>query len=283
MLQPLPSRRRLLTLVTLILLLITATDALATGPNGDPGLQVLQPKLHYQARLVDPATGQPRPDGIYTLHFKFYTTDTGGSSVWAENWTGPVTNGMVSTMLGSSALIDPGLFESGTVWLGVAVDSEPEMTPRQEIGWVPKAIHAYQATYATNADHAADATTADDCDTVDGKDASYFATSSHTHDYEPLAYGYVRYDAVPMSGSGNYSVTWNDTYDRYEITIDDYRYYGPNVTCMLTLTGGHSTCPGGTSIRESSVSNKLLVYIVKSDGKGTQCSFNFMVWDNPRY
>jgi len=283
MLQPSPSRRRLYALTTLVLLLIIATDALATGPNGGPGLQAFHPQIHYQARLVDPSTGQPKPDGTYSVTFAIYDAESGGTVRWSETQSLLVTDGMMSAMLGSVTPMDPMMFYGSDRWLGVTVSPDPEMTPRQPIAYVPYAVYAYHASYADQASMAADATSADDCDTVDGKHASYFATANHTHSYEPLAYGYVRFDAVPMSGSGNYSVTWSDTYDRYEITIDDYSYYGPNNVCQVSLTGGASTCPGGTSIRESSVGGRLLVYLVKSDGKGTQCSFNFIVWPSPRY
>jgi len=280
MLHSSPSRRRLLGLITLVLLLIIATDALATGPNGGPGLQVLQPKIHYQARLVDPATGQPRPDGVYTLHFALYATETGGSSVWAENWTGVVNDGMVSVMLGSSLTIDASLFETGTQWLGVAVDSEPEMTPRQEIGWVPKAIHAYHATYANYAD---DALNASDCDTVDGNDASEFALNDHSHATLPDAYGVVASDGSVHYSSGNFSVKWSSSLSAYEITFDDFDFHYLYDLCQVSLVGDAGLCPAGATIRLGSTADRLVVLIVESSGHQRKCPFHFVVWSGGRY
>jgi len=280
MLHPSPSRRRLLTLMTLVLLLIIATDALATGPNGGRDLQVLEPHIHYQARLVDPSTGQPRPDGIYTLHFALYTTDTGGSPVWNENWTGPVTDGRVSIMLGLADLIDPTLFECGTQWLGVAVDGEPEMTPRQEIGWVPKAIHAYQAAYA---DHADDALTAGDCDTVDGNDASEFALSDHSHSRLPDAYGVVASDGTVHYSSGNFTVKWSSIHSGYVIAFDDISFHYQQDLCQVSLVGDSGICPAGASVRIGSAGGDLIVLVLESSGHLRQCPFHFVVWSGGRY
>jgi len=279
MLHSSPSRRRLLTLFTLILLLIIATDALATGPNGVRDLLVLEPHIHYQARLVDPASGQPRPDGVYTIHFNLYTTDTGGSPVWAENWTGLVTDGMVSVTLGTSALIDPTLFELGTQWLGVAVDGEPEMTLRQEIGWVPKAIHAYHAHHANWAD---DATTAGDCDTVDGNDASEFALSDHSHTALPDAMGVIQADGSVEYSSGNFTVKWNSLQSRYEITFDSLAYHLLYDVCAVSLIGDAGSCPAGAVIRHGSIDDKLTVYVLESNGHKRQCAFHFVVWSGGR-
>ncbi|MBI3943372.1 MAG: hypothetical protein HY326_10205, partial [Chloroflexi bacterium] len=36
------------------------------------GLAVAAPLLHYQGRLLDPATGNPKPDGNYSMIFSLY-------------------------------------------------------------------------------------------------------------------------------------------------------------------------------------------------------------------
>jgi len=283
MLQPSPSRRRLYALIILVLMLIIATDALATGPNGDPGLQAFHPQIHYQARLVDPSTGLPKRDGTYSVTFAIYDVATRGSPRWSETQSLRVSDGMLSAVLGSVTPMDPMMFYGNDRWLGVTVGQDLEMTPRQPIAYVPYAVYAYHSSYADQASMAADATTADDCDTVDGKHASHFAPSNHSHDYEPIAYGFVNSDGTPVSGSGNYSIVWHESVGRYDITIDDYYYYAPDAVCQLSLAGSSVECPGGTSIREDSLYGKLLVRITESDGSGRQCPFNFIVWPSPRY
>ncbi len=48
--------------------------------------------------------------------------------------------------------------------------------------------------------------------------------------------------------------------------------------CAITATliGDAGSCPGGTTLRTSSVSGMLLVYIVDSAGTNIKCSFHFV-------
>jgi len=276
MLQFPRSRRRLLTWFILVLLLITATDALATGPQSDPGLLAFHPQIHYQARLVDPASGVPKPDGTYSVQFAIYDVETRGSPLWSETQSLRVGDGMMSAMLGSVTPLNPSILQGSERWLGVTVGQDLEMTPRQPIAYVPYAIYAYAASTADQA------TTADDCDTVDGKHAKHFAASVHSHDYEPIAFGYVNRDGVAISGTGNFSVTWNEVIGSYVIRIDDH-YYAEDSVCQLTLSDSATDTPGGTSIREDTAMGNLFVSIIKSDGTATQSPFNFIIWPSPRY
>lgn len=95
------------------------------------------------------------------------------------------------------------------------------------------------------------------------------------------AYGNIRYDGVIGTGAYNIaSVTWNATYDRYEINLTDIYYSIDDVT-VVTISGSSSSCPAGVLGRQSSVGGKLLVYLVDKDGNGAQCSFRFVTFTGP--
>ncbi len=86
--------------------------------------------MSYQGVLVD-ANGTPVPDGNYDLHFKLYTTVSGGSAIWSESQNAAVVRGVFSVTLGSSAPLAPAFDQP--YWLGIAVGTGAELTPRVEL------------------------------------------------------------------------------------------------------------------------------------------------------
>ncbi len=234
----------------IVMLLIMATAALAQVPT-----------MHYQGRLLDPGTGKPKADGVYPMTFGLYTTSGGGAPIWSEIKDVAVTNGIFSTMLGDTTLLNVGNFNGQDLWLGITLSGDPQMTPRQPLAYVPYSI------YAGNADK------------LDGSSASSFASSSHNHSALPRAYGYVsEFDPLLRPGSYNVdSVVWNGTLLRYEITLTNFNYSIDDVA-VATIIGDAGSCPAGTVIRTTSVDGKLLVYILNSAGAKIQCSFHFVAF-----
>ncbi len=96
--------------------------------------------INYQGKMTD-NLGVTLADGNYTFVFSLYTGASGGSNVWTETQTVTITNGLFSTMLGSVTPFTDNLFNQ-TLYLGVKVGADPEMTPRKIIGSVPSALEA---------------------------------------------------------------------------------------------------------------------------------------------
>jgi len=242
-------------LVTAVIFLATGAFAKSSNPftptDGEPS-------LHYQGRLLDPATGNPRSDGTYPMVFSLYTVASAGSPLWTETKDVSVSDGIFSTLLGDTNVLNPAIFNGQELWLGITVGADPQMTPRQPLVYVP---HAF---YALNSD------------TVDGYHSYQFAQASHSHSTLPIAYGSVRFDGVLGVGSYNVdSVSWNNSLDRYEIDLNGVYYSIDDVT-VATVSGSSSSCPGGASARQSSVSGLLLIYVVNQSGVEIQCSFRFV-------
>src|SRR5580700_9108563 len=95
--------------------------------------------LTEQGRLFDD-TGNPL-NATVSLTFSLYTTASGGTAVWTET-QGPVTldAGYFSVELGSVTPIPQAVWTSATLYVGVAVNSDPEMSPRQSTYSVPYAL-----------------------------------------------------------------------------------------------------------------------------------------------
>lgn len=117
------------------------------------------PVLSYQGRLLDPATGVPKPDGAYNMQFKLYTAATGGSPVWTETKSVQVSRGLFITLLGDTTAFNTAIFNGQALWLGVTVGADPEATPRQRVAPTAYSMYAGTAGSAATAASAGDATT----------------------------------------------------------------------------------------------------------------------------
>ena len=101
--------------------------------------------ISYQGRLAD-ADGNPLT-GTYNIEFRLYDVPTGGVPLWTELWTGPnaveVSDGLFNVMLGSLTPISAeAVEENDTLYLGITVGTDDEMTPRVPLGSVPWAMQA---------------------------------------------------------------------------------------------------------------------------------------------
>jgi mucin-19 len=110
------------------------------------------PTINYQGKLTT-STGVAVPNGTYEMEFSLYTVSTGGTAVWTETLSGSnevtVTDGLFSVMLGSTTALS-GVDFSQTLYLGVSIEADAEMSPRKILGTVPAAFEAQNAeTFGT--------------------------------------------------------------------------------------------------------------------------------------
>lgn len=94
-------------------------------------------KISIQGTLKD-ANGSAVDDGTYTVTFKLYNAETGGTSVWSEEASVEVVGGIYSHYLGSVNALNPEFF-GGTLWLALRVGSY-ELQPRTELTYAPYAL-----------------------------------------------------------------------------------------------------------------------------------------------
>ncbi len=181
-----------LTLTTALMSARPYTSALAAGQakmlmEADAGSSVVS----YQGRLLDPITGQPKPDGAYTMVFNLYNIVAGGTTFWTETKNVATNKGFFTALLGDSTTFPTEHFNGQALYLGVAVGGDPEATPRQRLASVAYAIYAEKANTANSATTATTAATADsanmannasNADKLDNQDSTAFASSMHDHD-----------------------------------------------------------------------------------------------------
>lgn len=112
------------------------------APQANASLDVPQ-LLSFQGRLTD-ASRITVDDGSYNMKFALYTAASGGTCLWAAAGTCgtptavsvTVTDGVFSVLLGDTGqnAFDDDLFDTyTTLYLGITIGSDSEMTPRKHV------------------------------------------------------------------------------------------------------------------------------------------------------
>ena len=127
-------------------------------------------QINYQGKLTDDS-GIAVADGTYQIEFNLYTASSGGSSIWTETRSGAnevqVTSGLFSVLLGEVTSLDDVDFNQ-TLYLGVTIEADAEMTPRKKLGAVPAAFEAQSLGGATSTQYLR----SDEADTLEVTSAS---------------------------------------------------------------------------------------------------------------
>ncbi len=103
--------------------------------------------IAYQGRLADSA-GDPIVADTFPMVFRLYASaSVDANPLWTEHWTSTneveVSDGLFNVMLGSLEPIPQSVITGNdTLFLGISVGSDDEMTPRMQLGTVPYAAQA---------------------------------------------------------------------------------------------------------------------------------------------
>ena len=124
-----------------------------------PMLQAAVPNtINYQGYLTD-ASGVPI-NATTNITFRAYNVDTGGTDLWNETDSIVISDGKFSTQLGDGTAFPASLFDGTTLYLGIEVETDGEMSPRKALDTTPYAFKA------------------GDADTLEGMTASQFIAAS---------------------------------------------------------------------------------------------------------
>lgn len=88
----------------------------------------------------------------------------------------------------------------------------------------------------------------------------------------PICGGFVMADASIISGSPNFTCTWNAASSRYEIAISGYTYFYNQFITLVT------PCSFKRFVFTNSGSGRLFVYVVDDAGNPAQANFQFITY-----
>lgn len=110
----------------------------------------INPQINFQGKLTNP-DGTNVTNGTYSIAFSIYTVSSGGAAVWTETQSSvAVVDGIFQVALGSvTALPGSVNFATNSLYLGVKVGADAEMTPRIRFTAAPYAFNAFTADNAT--------------------------------------------------------------------------------------------------------------------------------------
>lgn len=98
--------------------------------------------INFQGKLVN-SSGLNVADNTYSVVFTLYDADSGGSNLWDETQSVTTVDGIFHVALGS---VDTSLgnvnFNSDSLYLGIKVGADAEMTPRIRMSAVPYAFNS---------------------------------------------------------------------------------------------------------------------------------------------
>lgn len=209
------------------------------------------PQLLFQGQLLSPTTGQPVANGGYNMIFNLYNVASGGAPLWTETKQVVTTDGLFATLLGSVTPLNADIFNGQELYLGIAVGSDPEATPRQSLGYGAYAVFANKA------------------DTLDGLDSADFIRQGNNG---LVAYGIVDADGSRVGGKRFSSRRASDGV--YEITIDGENYDLNKFVTTVTVIDNNQ-CSGATIAKTGSGNGKLNVYLYTLGNQLTACKFHF--------
>lgn len=112
-------------------------------------------ELDFQGRLTTP-NGLPVSDGLHAVDFSLYQVPIAGGPLWSESHIVTTSGGIFTAILGRDTPLSSLGFDQ-QYFLGIAVESDPEMVPRFALT---------SAAYAINADR------------LDGFDAGDFLSTA---------------------------------------------------------------------------------------------------------
>jgi len=98
--------------------------------------------MNFQGRLTD-NTGDPLPDGTRAVTVGLYTQESGGNAIWNDVFSTPTKNGYFNIVLGKDGTVGKtlaGVNFNQQLYVGIRVETDTEMTPRQPLSSVPHAL-----------------------------------------------------------------------------------------------------------------------------------------------
>ncbi len=103
----------------------------------------INPQINFQGKLTNP-DGTNVTNGSYSIVFSIYTVASGGTAVWTETQNPvTITDGIFQVSLGSVTSLPGSVdFNSASLYLGIKVGADPEMSPRVRLTAAPYAFNS---------------------------------------------------------------------------------------------------------------------------------------------
>ena len=152
-------------------------------------------QMSYQGRLTDDV-GTPL-NGTFTIRFYLYEALASGTSLWDEEQSVPVTDGIYNVQLGSVNPLDSTDFAGGEVYLEISIynvdtASWETLSPRQQITSTAYTFQAENAHF------------------LEGHASEDFAPEVHQHSGADITTGMVDEKRIDLDMARDSEITWSN-------------------------------------------------------------------------
>ena len=134
----LPVIKSLLKLFTTVPVILFFVATFVTQTHAATGINR---QINFQGKLTNSA-GVNVSDSSYSVVFSLYSVSSGGTAIWTETQSVTTVAGIFQVSLGSQTSLAGVNFNSDTLYLGIKVGSDDEMTPRIRYTATPYAFNA---------------------------------------------------------------------------------------------------------------------------------------------
>ena len=91
------------------------------------------PKLMNYQGILNGSGGGPVTDSTYSVDFTIYDAPVGGTVLWSESRSVTTVDGLFSIILGTINPVVDSVFNDSTRWMGIQVNPDLEIAPRNQI------------------------------------------------------------------------------------------------------------------------------------------------------
>jgi hypothetical protein len=220
--------------IAVLAVMLASTVALAEIPQ----------VLGYQGRVTD-NSGVPVSDGTYTMRFRIYTAETGGTLLWdSNNRSVALAGGIFNVMLGESPQPTLSLDFDQDYWLSVQFDGEYQ-NPRKRLGSVGYAYMASGLVPGTEVSGSVSSAAA-----IKGTNASTDGYGVHGYVSATTGYTYAGwFESVSITGRGVYGrASANTGFATYGVFGHSTSGAGRGVYGYASCTSGDTQGVYGTSL-----------------------------------
>ena len=107
-----------------------------------PSDAAINSQINFQGKITNP-NGTNVTNGSFSFVFSIYTVASGGVVVWTESKSITVTDGIFQTALGDTTALPGSVdFNNASLFLGIRVGADAEMTPRVRLTSAPYAFNS---------------------------------------------------------------------------------------------------------------------------------------------
>lgn len=267
---------------TFLLTLLMAGGMLAQAPEA----------FQYQAVVRD-SDGNIRADADVTIGIRILQGSSDGTEVYSEEHDVTTSsNGLVNLMIGkgnTSDMLSSIDWSNNPFFIEISVDGSVMGTSQllsvPYAKFADKSADSFSGSYNDLSDVPANIDE-DATDDFSGDYNDLLAKPKHidtdsTNDITtssnliPIAIGNIDNDATIEGGTGNFTCTWNSTYSRYEISINNTTFTA-HYPFAVMVTPYFSD--GGITVNVSSVGGDMLVELYDETNSLVQGEFYFVVY-----